>query len=46
MKISFKLDEFAVWNALKSRKWGFVHVAVRPRETFGTVGAALEADVM
>ena len=46
MKISFKLDEFAVWNALKSRKWGFVHVAVRPRETFGAVGAALEADVM
>ena len=45
VRASFELDEFKSWNALKSRSWGALHVAVRPREVFGGMGAAVEADV-
>lgn len=45
MTVTYGLDEFKAWNSLKSRNWGALHVAVRPRETFGGVGRALEADV-
>ena len=45
MRVSIALDEFKAWNSLKSRTWGALHVAVRPREVFGGLGRALVADV-
>ena len=41
MKVTYVLDEFKAWNSLKSRNWGALHVAVRPRETFGATGREL-----
>ena len=46
MQVSFPLDEFKKWCALKSPTGGAIHVEVRPREIFGKTGRALEADVM
>ena len=45
MTVTYGLDEFKAWNSLKSRNWGALHVAVRPRETFGATGAAIVAEV-
>ena len=45
MKVEVPLDGFKKWNALNGRGRGALHVAVRPREIFGGLGRALEADV-
>lgn len=44
MQVSFPLDGFKKWNSLKSRSYGALHVEVRPREIFGGLGRAIEAD--
>ena len=45
MQIGIALNEFTKWNSLKSKNWGALHVEVRPREIFGGLGRAIEADV-
>ena len=45
MKVEIPLARFKKWNALNSRDGGALHVEVRPREIFGGLGRALEADV-
>ena len=44
MQVSFSLDGFKKWNSLQSRSYGALHVEVRPREIFGGLGHAIEAD--
>ena len=45
LTVEIDLAEFTSWNSLRSRSYGALHVAVRPREIFGGTGAAIEADV-
>ena len=45
MKVVVSLDEFKVWYLLTPKDRGALHVAIRPREIFGGLGRALEAEV-